>query len=133
MVRKSSRITPSPPAGVSKDRQLIKECVRASGTADVSPSPKSSPADQHTLPARGEISAYPSWVHNRAPDSSAKLLKSEPEKLTTSEDYLTCAEMAAILRVSLRTVRRFIAEGRIRHIRVGRQVRIPRKGVSDGF
>ncbi len=107
--------------------------MRASGTADASSTPKSNPADQHTVPARKEGSAYPSWVHNRASDSSAKLLKTEPDKLPTSEDYLTCAEVASALRVSLRTVYRLIAEGRIPHIRVGRQVRIPRKGVSDGF
>lgn len=39
--------------------------------------------------------------------------------------YLTVAECAALYRMSERTVRRLIARGAIRIVRVGRNVRIP--------
>src|SRR3990172_3588636 len=39
--------------------------------------------------------------------------------------YRTAAEAASELGVSLRTVRRWVADGRLRAIRVGRSVRIP--------
>lgn len=132
MVRNPSRITSSHPAEVSNDQQLSTDRVPQHGNAKAPSAPKSRPSDQRTVPDRLERTAYPAWVHSRGPGISAKSLKTEPEQLTTSEDYLTCSEVAAVLRVSLRTVRRLIALGRIPHIRIGRQVRIPRKGLADG-
>ena len=43
----------------------------------------------------------------------------------TANRYLTAAEYAAHYRISERTVRRLIARGAIRIVRVGRNVRIP--------
>lgn len=117
-MRNPSGITPSHPAGVSNDQQLSKHGVPDHGNASTLSTPKRGPAEQPTVRDTTHRSALPSWVQGRAVDGRLKPLKSESEQLTTSEDYLTCTEVAAVLRVSLRTVRRLIAQGRIPHIRV---------------
>ena len=126
MVRNRSRITPSHPSGVANDQHLDQEGMPDRGDASAASIPKSSPTDQISVLGSPESSGLPSWVHDHAPDSSSKALKSEPQELAASQDYLTCAEVAAVLRVSLRTVRRLITQGRIPSFRVGRQIRIPR-------
>ena len=45
--------------------------------------------------------------------------------------YRTAAEVAIDLGVSLRTVRRWVAEGKLRSIRVGRSVRIPENAYRE--
>lgn len=46
--------------------------------------------------------------------------------------YRTAAEVALELGVSLRTVRRWVADGRLRATRVGRSVRIPADAYREG-
>lgn len=41
-------------------------------------------------------------------------------------EFLTVEEVAELLRVSVRTVQRLLAEGKLPGVRVGRQWRIPR-------
>lgn len=48
-------------------------------------------------------------------------------------DLLTVAEVAAFTKVSEQTVRRWLAEGRITHQYVGRQIRIYRHDVEAFF
>lgn len=132
MVRNQSRITPSHPAGVSNDQQLSKHGLPDHGNASAPSTPKFSPAEQRSVHGSPDRSTLPSWVHDHAPDSSSKPLKSEPEKLTTSADFLTVVEVAAIWRVHPKTVYRRLGEGEVPHIRIGRQFRIPRKGLADG-
>ena len=131
MVRKSSGIPPRQSPADSSAGKVDNSFALGSGTADVGSSPQSRPDDQGAVPASVLSLTLPTWVLSHAPDSSVKPVKSEPEKLTTSEDYLTAVEVAAVLRVSLRTVRRLLAQGHIPHIRVGRQVRIPRETLTD--
>ena len=126
MVRNPSRITPSHSAGFSNDQQPSRDRVPDRGDVNASYTPKRGADEQHTVRDTAHGSGLPSWVLGRAANDSAKTLKSESEQLTTSGDYLTCAEVAAVLRVSLRTVRRLIAAGRIPHIRVGKQLRVSR-------
>lgn len=49
----------------------------------------------------------------------------------TAHRYLTAAEYAAHYRISERTVRRFIAQGTIRIVRIGRNIRIPLDEIRD--
>ena len=49
----------------------------------------------------------------------------------TERPYRTAAEVALELGVSLRTVRRWVADGRLRATRVGRSVRIPVDAYRD--
>ena len=83
-------------------------------------------------PTQGSLEAsspglLPTWVRERATnwsldgDCGASATPSD-----SSPQFLTVAEVAALLRVSERTVRRHIGLGKIPHMRVGRQVRIPR-------
>ncbi len=46
------------------------------------------------------------------------------------ETLYTIEEVAAILRVKPVTVRRLIAAGKIRHVRVGRQIRISESALN---
>lgn len=131
MVRNPSRFTPSHPDGVANDQRPSRDRAPNRGYAKVSSTPKSGPAEQRTVWDTPHRSALPSWVLTRAADRSANPLKSEPEQLMVSDDYLNCAEVAALLRVSLRTVHRLISGGRIPHIRVGRQVRILRGKLTN--
>lgn len=78
--------------------------------------------------------SLPGWVRERSAKGGAGALAfSEAEGPCSSEQYLTVAEAAAILRVSERTLRRHLAAGGIAHIRVGRQVRILRAGLFEGW
>lgn len=45
---------------------------------------------------------------------------------------MTAAEVAALLQVSLRTVRRLIADGTLPSVRIGRAVRVPQEAL-DAF
>ena len=65
---------------------------------------------------------------------SPKNMASNPNPETTlgSPEFLTLAEAASVLRVSVRTLRRRLAAGKIPHIRVGRQVRILRQVAHGG-
>lgn len=51
--------------------------------------------------------------------------------MTTNDQLLTVAEVADLLRTSERFPRRLIAERRIRFIRLGRHVRIPKSALDD--
>jgi excisionase family DNA binding protein len=48
-------------------------------------------------------------------------------------ELLTVNEVATMLRVSPLTVRRHIASGRLRALRVGRRIRVPRECVESAF
>jgi excisionase family DNA binding protein len=76
--------------------------------------------------------AMPEWVRRRATSPEGAASSLTPEPADGSADFLTVAELAAIWRVSVRTLRRRLSAGQIPHIRVGRQVRIPRKAVLIG-
>ena len=71
----------------------------------------------------------PEWVRRRATSPGRAASSLTPEPADGSADFLTVAELAVIWRVSVRTLRRRLSAGQIPHIRVGRQVRIPRKAV----
>jgi excisionase family DNA binding protein len=74
-------------------------------------------------PARS--STLPTWITERTdnlgPNQGAK---DDSDAPSTALSFLTIDEVAASLRVSSRTVRRMIADGRIACVRVGRSVRI---------
>ena len=76
--------------------------------------------------------AMPEWVRRRATTPEGVSSSLTPEPADGSADFLTVAELAVIWRVSVRTLRRRLSAGQIPHIRVGRQVRIPRKAVLIG-
>lgn len=82
--------------------------------------------DAVAIACRGVL---PEWVRQRAtsPEGKGSHPNSEPAHGPT--EFLTVAEAAALWRVSVRTLRRRIAAGEVPHIRIGRQVRIPRAGV----
>ena len=46
-------------------------------------------------------------------------------------EFLTPKEVAGILRVSPRTVQRWVKEGRLRAVRVGKLWRIPREALEE--
>ena len=46
--------------------------------------------------------------------------------MSTESDFLTAKEVAALLRVELRTVRRWVSLGRLTPLRVGRSVQFRR-------
>ena len=48
-----------------------------------------------------------------------------------SEEYLTTKEVLGILRISLRTLRYKIADGKIPHSKVGGRLRIKRSTVTE--
>ena len=121
--------TPTP-AGLTGNRVQGPHQVRQPDPSCIQPE-----HDLVSLPAtsaeagRGTL---PEWVRRRAAD---------PEELTSiidadgpkgADEFLTVAEVAVIWRVSARTLRRRIAAGEIPHIRVGRQVRIPRQATLVG-
>ena len=78
-------------------------------------------------------SSLPPWVSER----HAQTLKGNSHHKATkpegAEAFITVVEAAAELRVSERTIRRHLAEGRIPHIRAGKQIRIPRAGLMKGW
>lgn len=71
--------------------------------------------------------ALPAWVLRRAANPENTASNPNPETTLGSPEFLTVAEAASVLRVSVRTLRRRLAAGKIPHIRVGRQVRILRE------
>ena len=75
----------------------------------------------------------PVWVRRRAANPERAASSPNPETTSGSPEFLTVAEAASVLRVSLRTLRRRLAAGEIPHIRVGRQVRIPRRIVLENW
>ena len=92
----------------------------------------SNSADRGAVGASRPSSALPSWVLKRASEGGMRSFTFAPDLLAPSVDYLTVRELAGVLRVSERTVRRHVADGRIPHIRVGRQIRIPRAKLVEG-
>jgi len=69
----------------------------------------------------------PEWVRRRVAGPERTVSSPDPETTSGSPEFLTVAEAASVLRVSLRTLRRRLAAGEVPHIRVGRQVRISRR------
>ncbi len=52
-------------------------------------------------------------------------------RIGTKETFLTVGEVAAILRLSPATVRRWCEEGRLDSVRPGRSYRIPRAALEE--
>ena len=75
--------------------------------------------------------ALPEWVRRRAANPKKTASDSNPDTTPEAPEFLTFAEAASVLRVSARTLRRCLADGKIPHIRVGRQVRISRKKLAE--
>ena len=75
----------------------------------------------------------PGWVRERYDEASRGSPRKDPDPLHGSEEFLNVAEAAAVLRISERTLRRHLAEGKIAHIRAGRQIRIPRTGLLSDW
>lgn len=71
--------------------------------------------------------ALPEWVRRLAAYPKKTVSNPNPETTLGSPEFLTVAELAVALRVSARTLRRRLAAHEIPHIRVGRQVRVPRR------
>ena len=65
-------------------------------------------------------------------ESDGKLMKVGDGSINTEKDVLTTEEAAEKLGVSTRTMRRLVAQRRIRHWRVGRLVRL-QAGDVDSF
>ena len=103
------------------------------------PNPNSSTRPEHvkarSLSTTDEVGqgVLPEWVCRRVASPEGTGSSPNPEMTFGSPEFLTVAEAASVLRVSVRTLRRRLAAGEIPHIRVGRQVRIPRKGVFEGW
>lgn len=74
----------------------------------------------------------PEWVRRRAHHPELAGSKLTPEPSDGFAEFLTVAELANVWRISIRTVRRRLAADQIPHIRVGRQVRIPREALFVG-
>ena len=53
-----------------------------------------------------------------------------PSPITSPSRALTAADLADALQVSVRTIRRMIAAGEVRVIRLGRSVRVPMDEVN---
>lgn len=78
-------------------------------------------------------SNLPAWMNERRAEASKGISRQDAVRPEGSEEFMTVAEAAAELRVSERTVRRHLAEGRIPHIRVGKQIRILRAELMRGW
>ena len=61
----------------------------------------------------------------------AQLLQSQPAQPAASDDYLTLDEVAAATRVSTRTVKKWVQEGK--HDRKGRRIQLFALEFSPGF
>ena len=74
--------------------------------------------------------ALPGWIRSR--DISAAGRAPHLDPLVPAEDsaLLTVEEVASLLRVSPRTVRRLIACGDLRALKIRRSVRVPRQAVE---
>jgi excisionase family DNA binding protein len=105
------------------------------GTARSTPEPGSG-NDDNTVAVGSPTSSraeLPPWVLNRALDPRTKPARVEIDPFEGSEDFLTVTEAAIALRISSRTLRRQLADGKVPHIRVGRQIRIPRAILTAGW
>jgi excisionase family DNA binding protein len=69
-------------------------------------------------------SSLPAWMNERYADASKSIPRQAAERPDSSEELMTVLEAASVLRISERTLRRHLAEGRIPHIRAGKQIRI---------
>ena len=123
MARKQSR-SPASPIGTGA------RSARGNGQ----PNPSSTCPEHVTARSLGAVyevdrGPLPVWVRRRAANPERTASSPIPETTSESPEFLTVAEAASVLRVSLRTLRRRLAAGEIPHVRVGRQVRIPRKVV----
>ena len=78
-------------------------------------------------------SNLPAWVNERHIEASKGTQHQEATRPDGAEEFLTVAEAAAELRIAQRTVRRHLAEGRIPHIRVGKQIRIHKASLFKGW
>jgi excisionase family DNA binding protein len=133
MLRKLPIIDPGVLPEVPKDLRDSKVLQEASEDPEGTPPSKSEANQKAAVAEVNSLSTLPAWVRNRAADCSTSPPSLELEKATTSGDLLTVGEAASILRISDRTLRRHLAGGKIPHIRVGRQVRIPRKSLTVGW
>lgn len=65
-------------------------------------------------------------------ESGDRMPSEEPEQLNlTSVQFLTVAEVAAMMRVSKMTVYRLVHGGDLPAARVGRSFRVPRRAVEE--
>lgn len=123
---------------MSRCSKLIGQGFRRAGIVDASSRGEHDPA-QGVRPAASEArglpaSRLPGWLRIRSANlENGAVARSSAEGSDSSEQYLTVAEAASLLRVSERTVRRHLARGRIRHVRVGRQIRILRASLVEGW
>lgn len=91
-----SHKAPTSEAGCSGSREL---------TAGAKPtSPDAQEKQKSNLPA---------WMNERLAKASKGIPRQDTERPEGSEEFMTVAEAAAELRVSQRTIRRHLAEGRI--------------------
>lgn len=68
----------------------------------------------------------PDWISAPPDHAEDRSVTGEPPSST----FLTTADVARVLQVSTRTVRRLIASGRIGALRIGRAVRIPQAAID---
>jgi Fic family protein len=65
-------------------------------------------------------SNLPAWMIERHAEASKGIPRQDAERTEGSDEFVTVVEAAALLRVSPRTVRRHLTEGRLPYIRAGR-------------
>jgi len=83
-----------------------------------------------TAPDTG-ATAVPDWLRSRDVSSVGRpKLPADPGRPPTQHALLTIPEVAARMRVSTRTVSRWIASGELVCIRIGRVVRVPAEDVD---
>lgn len=78
-------------------------------------------------------SNLPAWVSERYAEASKSNPRHAAGRSESSEEFMTVAEAASALRISERTLSRHLSEGRIPHIRAGKQIRIPRAALLRGW
>jgi excisionase family DNA binding protein len=78
-------------------------------------------------------SNLPTWVSERYAAVSNSIPREVAQGPESPEEFMTVAEAASVLRISERTVSRHLSEGRIPHIRAGKQIRIPRAALLRGW
>ena len=77
----------------------------------------------------GDRSELPDWIRNR--DLTAERTSgAAPLSPVITSHVLTMREVADVLRVSSRTVRRMIDRGELQAVRIGRSVRVQRAAVE---
>jgi len=73
----------------------------------------------------------PGWLQSRDVSTVGRPnLPSGPEPAASTRNFLKIPEVAERLRVSPRTVSRWIAQGTLRSVRIGRVVRVPIEAVD---